>query len=220
MNTLHYIYDPLCGWCYAAAPLIAASRNIPGLDIVLHGGGMLTGANRRPISPQWRDNVIPHDQRIAQLTGQPFGAAYFDVLLRDTSAVMDSAPPTTAILAAQELDGRGLDMLHRLQRAHYAEGRRIADTDVLLEMAQELRLDLAAFAAAFERLAGPATEQHFSQTNQWRARCGGQGFPTLALERGDGKLERLDLSAWLGRVDDWSTHLRHQLRTTTERKTA
>ena len=28
---LHAIYDPLCGWCYAAAPLLAAAREVPGL---------------------------------------------------------------------------------------------------------------------------------------------------------------------------------------------
>ncbi|RLR78637.1 protein-disulfide isomerase, partial [Pseudomonas aeruginosa] len=22
--TLHYLYDPLCGWCYGASPLLAA----------------------------------------------------------------------------------------------------------------------------------------------------------------------------------------------------
>ena len=206
MNTLHYIFDPLCGWCYAAAPLIAAARRVPGLEIALHGGGMMNG---RAITPEWRDYVIPHDQRIAQLTGQPFGADYFDVLLRDTSAVMDSAPPTTAILASEELAGRGLDMLQRLQRAHYVEGRRIADTSVLAQLAQELGLDPAGFEAAFARLAGRATEQHFSESRQWLARSGGQGFPTLALERDDGTLERIEVSAWLGRVDDWTVHLHH-----------
>ena len=211
MNTLHYIFDPLCGWCYAAAPLISAARNVPGLDIAFHSGGMMTGDNRRAITPQWRDYVMPHDKRIAQLTGQPFGPAYFDGLLRDTTAVMDSAPPTTAILGAEELAGRGLDMLHRLQSAHYAEGRRIADTPVLLELAQELGLDPAGFAAAFARLAGPGTERHVAASRQWLARCGGQGFPTLALERSDGTLERIDPGAWLGRVDDWSAHLRRQL---------
>lgn len=211
MNTLHYIFDPLCGWCYAAAPLISAARSIPGLGIAFHSGGMMTGANRRAITPQWRDYVMPHDERIAQLTGQPFGAAYFDGLLRDTTAVMDSAPPTTAILAAEELAGRGLDMLHRVQAAHYAEGRRIADRPVLLALAQELGLDPTSFAAAFGRLAGPDTERHFAASRQLLARCGGQGFPTLALERADGTLERIDLGAWLGRVDDWSAYLRRQV---------
>ena len=35
--TLHYIYDPFCGWCYAAAPLVKAAREI--LPVRLHGGG-------------------------------------------------------------------------------------------------------------------------------------------------------------------------------------
>lgn len=100
---LHYIFDPLCGWCYAAAPLVQAARQLPDLAIALHGGGMLAGPNRIAITPRWRDHVVPHDRRIAQLTGQPFGEAYFDGLLRDPMAMMDSEPPTTAILAAQAL---------------------------------------------------------------------------------------------------------------------
>ena len=208
MPTLHYIYDPLCGWCYAAAPLIDAARELPGLRIVLHGGGMMTGAGRRAITPQWRDYVIPQDKRIAQATGQPFGEPYFEGLLRDTSAVMDSAPPTTAVLAAEELDGRGLDMLHRVHRAHYVEGRRIADHGVLAQLAQELGLKPARFEETFNRLAGAASEQHFSDSRRWLARCGGQGFPTVALEHADGALQRLDVGAWLGRVDGWREHLR------------
>lgn len=31
---------------------------------------MLAGANRRAITPEWRDYVLPHDWRIAGLTGQ------------------------------------------------------------------------------------------------------------------------------------------------------
>ncbi|CAN7422427.1 DsbA family protein [Pseudoduganella sp. LjRoot289] len=220
MNTLHYIFDPLCGWCYAAAPLISAARNVPGLRMAFHAGGMMTGANRRTVTPQWRDYVMPHDERIAQLTGQPFGAAYFDGLLRDTSAVMDSAPPSTAILAAEELAGRGLDMLHRIQSAHYAEGRRIADMPVLAELAQELGLDAAGYTAAYARLAGPATDRHFTDSRQWLERCNGQGFPTIALERGDGTLERIDLNRWLGRVDEWSGHLRRLASATSNTGTA
>jgi|GEM_PF-726628 len=113
--TLHYIFDPLCGWCYGAAPLVEAARGISGLNIEPHGGGMMTGSNRQPITDALRRYVMPHDERIAGLTGQPFGKDYVDGLLRDTGAVFDSEPPTTAILAAQTLAGRGLDLLRRLQ---------------------------------------------------------------------------------------------------------
>src|SRR5256885_3464591 len=70
---LHYIFDPLCGWCYAAAPLVKAARSVPGVTLQWHGGGMLTGAHTRTITADWRGHVMPHDQRIAEMTGQPFG---------------------------------------------------------------------------------------------------------------------------------------------------
>lgn len=171
---------------------------------------MMTGANRRTITPQWREYVIPHDKRIAQLTGQPFGLNYFDQLLNDTGAVMDSAPPTTAVLAAQSLDGRGLDMLHRLQKAHYVEGRRIAERAVIDSLAAELHLPADAFAAAFDALSGDHTDRHIAQSRAWLQRLGGQGFPTLALEIG-GRVIPLDIGAWLGREQSWAEHLQGHL---------
>lgn len=207
MTTLHYIFDPFCGWCYAAAPLVEAARAVPGLAVAFHGGGMMVGPQRRRITPEWRDYVLPHDRRIAQLTGQPFGDAYFDGLLRDTTAMMDSAPPTTAILAAEAVAGRGLDMLHRLQTAHYVDGLRIADTAVLQRIAVELGLDAATFDAAFARLQGAATEAHISDSRRLLARVGGQGFPTFVLAQDDGTLTVPDIGRWLGKPQEWQAHL-------------
>ncbi len=208
--TLHIVYDPLCGWCYAAGPLIQAARRVPGLTLALHGGGMLTGANRRPISTAWRDYVMPHDRRIAQLTGQTFGGAYFDGLLRENGVLLDSAPPTTAILAADAMAGRGLDMLERVQQAHYVEGRRIADPSVLTALAQDLGLDIETFAATYAALEGAHTQAHMEQSRQWLHQWRGRGFPTLALQIG-GRVQILDIGAWLGRADDWQQHLVERL---------
>ena len=206
--TLHYIFDPMCGWCYAAAPLVDAARSVPGLEVAFHGGGMMTGANRRAITPQWRDYVMPHDRRIAELSGQPFGKAYFEGLLRDTGAVMDSEPPTTAVLAAEALrTGGGLDMIHRLQRAHYVEGRRIADAQVIGALAAELGFDADAFASAFARLSGEATSKHMADSRQWLQRAGGQGFPTFVLAQADGTVSRIDIGPWLGRPEEWKAQL-------------
>lgn len=206
-HCLHYVFDPLCGWCYAAAPLVEAVRGLDGLKIALHSGGMMVGEYRQKIDNHWRDYVMPHDQRIAQLTGQPFGEAYFEGLLRDTGAVMDSEPPTTAILAAEELGGRGLDMLHAIQRAHYVDGRRIADQQVLAELASGLALDAEAFQGSFARLSGAATHEHFKASRSVLQQLEGQGFPTLALESGDGRMTRIDVGSWLGRPETWRRHI-------------
>jgi putative protein-disulfide isomerase len=210
---LHYIFDPLCGWCYAAAGLVKAARSVPGIALQWHGGGMLTGAHRRTITADWRSHVMPHDQRIAELTGQPFGPAYVDGLLNDVGAVLDSEPPTTALLAAEELAGRGLDMLARQQQAHYVEGRRISDPAVLQDLAQDLGLDAAGFAAAFARLSGDATQAHIAQGREWLNLVQGQGFPTFALEfdhpeqPGQRAVQRVDMGPWLGDVPGWSRQL-------------
>lgn len=201
--TLHYIYDPLCGWCYGAAPLIKAARAV--VPVRAHAGGMMAGPGRQRVTPELRAYVLPHDQRIGQLTGQPFGEAYRDGLLRDTTAVFDSAPPIAAVLAAEQLAGRGLDMLARLQTAHYAEGRRIADRAVLVEMAGTLGMGMDAFAQAFDELEGAPVEQHIAATRQLMARIGVRGFPGFVLER-DGQLERFDAAPYYGRpqaLQEW-----------------
>ena len=201
---LHYVHDPLCGWCYAAAPLVKAAREV--MPVVAHAGGMLAGPRRRRISDDWRDYVMPHDRRIEMLSGQPFGAAYFDGLLRDHTAVLDSAPPTTAVLAADQLGGRGLDLLARLQTAHFAEGRRIADRDVLIELAQEIGLAREPFAAAFDALAGAPTDAHFAHSRHFLHEIGGNGFPTFALEVGR-QLELVASAPFLGKPQAWKERL-------------
>ena len=201
---LHYVHDPLCGWCYAAAPLVKAARE--SLDVVAHAGGMLAGARRKTVTDEWRSFVMPHDHRIATLSGQPFGAAYFDGLLRDHTAVFDSAPPTTAMLAADELGGRGLDLLARMQTAHYVEGRRIADREVLIELALGIGLEREPFVAAFDRLVGAATEAHFLESGRFLQRIGGHGFPTFALETSHG-FELVASAPYLGKPQAWKDHL-------------
>jgi putative protein-disulfide isomerase len=194
-TTLHYIHDPLCGWCHGAAPLVKAAREI--VTVRAHAVGMMTGARRQTVTPQLRGFVMLHDKRVAQLTGQRFGEAYVNGLLRDPTAVFDSGPPIAAILAAEQLCGRGLDLLAQLQVAHYVEGRRIADRAVLIEVAQTIGLGRDDFAAALDRQTDKAVQAHIRETRQLMDRVGAQGFPTFALED-NGTLRIVDLANYLG----------------------
>lgn len=207
-TTLHYIHDPLCGWCYGAAPLVAAAREL--LPVVAHGGGMMAGPRRQRVTPELRSYVMAHDRRIAQASGQAFGEAYFEGLLRDAEAVFDSAPPITAMLAAEALAGRGLDLLARLQRAHYVEGRRIAEAEVLCELAAGIGLDRTHFARAFAQLAGAPTEAHIAESRALLQRAGGSGFPTFALAQA-GALATVDAMAFVGQPQRWREWLAARL---------
>ena len=207
-TTLHYIYDPLCGWCYGAAPLVRAARSI--LHVQPHGGGMMIGERRRAVTPQLREFVMPHDARIARLSGQRFGERYFDGLLLDTSAVFDSAPPTAAVLAAEAMAGRGLDMLMQLQTAHYVGGHRIAERAVLIDVAAAIGLDRISFAQALDRLPGRAVQTHINQTRAFMDKVGTQSFPTFVLETGRG-LQIVDFSDYLGHPQEFQDMLRNRI---------
>ncbi|MBA4707863.1 DsbA family protein [Aquitalea aquatica] len=194
--TLHYFYDPLCGWCYAASPLLQAAAAQPQLSLQLHGGGMMSGVNRQSVTPALRDYVMPHDQRIAKMTGLSFGEAYFEGLLRDSSAVFDSTPPTAAILAAEQLGLPALEMLSVLQRAHYQRGLQIAKPEVLQQLAGEVGLPAAEFAAELERQLDKVAA-HTADSRLRMQQAGLSGFPSLLLEQ-NGQWQRVDISPWLG----------------------
>ncbi|MGR6758226.1 DsbA family protein [Aeromonas veronii] len=193
-TTLHYVYDPLCGWCYGAAPLLQAAATIAGLKIELHAGGLWLGSRRQPMGEALRDYVRPHDQRIEALTGQHFGERYFNELLLREGCLLDSEPPIRAVLAVTTLGGDGLVMLHRIQQSHYRDGIWIGEPAFLATLAAEQGISAEAFQQAY--LQAPLL-QHLADSQGWMKRLGGQGYPTLGIERG-GKLERIEVNQYLG----------------------
>lgn len=179
--TLHYIYDPLCGWCYGAEPLLAAGLELTELAIQLHAGGLWPEPTRLP--EDTRRYIQQADARIASLSGQPFGEAYLSGLLLDPSLVLDSRPTTAAVLAAQSLDpAQGPAMLRAIQHAHYERGRRVVELDVLLDIAAECGLDRDAFRAALRQV---PVDAHIADTRRLMAHIGAAGFPTFVLQIGD-----------------------------------
>ncbi|MEQ5127420.1 DsbA family protein [Providencia zhijiangensis] len=202
--TLHYIYDPYCGWCYAAAPLIAIAANHPNIHLELHGGGMLAGNARLHLDDQFRQYILQSDKRIAAMTGQVFGDDYI-AMLHQPNVVMDSAPPQTAILAATK-QGKGVEMLKALQKAHYVSGRQIKQPEVLVEVAQEIGLNVEQFQKDYAQCAQTETDAHIAQSKQLLGQSGASGFPTLLIEQ-QGKWLRVPLQNYLGEPAKWQQFL-------------
>lgn len=199
-GTLHYIYDPLCGWCYASAPLVTAAAQIPGIQWKLHGGGMMAGPQRHPASPALRQFVEPHSHRITQMTGQPFTPAYMK-LLETPGEVFDSAPPIAAVMAA-EAAGRAREMLAELQRLQFHFGRPVWNRDVISEAAANIGLGNDGFLTKFDEASGDSLQEHIQESRKLLQLAGGQGFPTFLFER-DGKPRLLESSWYLGKPAEW-----------------
>lgn len=179
--TLHFIYDPLCGWCYGAEPLVRAAEQVDGLDIELHAGGLWPAPTR--LSDQLRSYIQQADARIASLSGQAFTPAYLSGLLQDPNLILDSRPPIAAVLAAQSLDpARALPMLRRIQHAHYEEGRHVVEPGVLRELAADCGISAEEFDDA---LSSVPVDAHIEATRRLMSRVGAPGFPTFVLQLGD-----------------------------------
>jgi putative protein-disulfide isomerase len=176
--TLHYIYDPLCGWCYGAEPLAWAAAKVDGLALQLHAGALWPQPTQLPEGT--RRYIQQADQRIAQMSGQPFGAPYLSGLLLDPTMVLDSRPVIAAVLAAQSLDStQALPMLKGIQHAHYELGRRVVEEATLLDIAAEIGLERAAFATALRSV---PVDAHIAASRELMNNVGAQGFPTFMLE--------------------------------------
>jgi putative protein-disulfide isomerase len=175
--TLHFIYDPLCGWCYCAEPLVNAAEKVDGLAIRLHGGGLWPEPTRLP--EETRRYIRQMDERAARISGQPYGQAYLEGLLPDPTMTLDSRPTTAAVLAAEQLAGQGLAMLRGIQHAHYERGRKVVEPDVLADVAAEIGLDRTAFAQA---VATVPVDAHITNSRRLMQQIGAGGFPAFVLE--------------------------------------
>ena len=192
---LHYIYDPLCGWCYAATPMVDAVA-AAGIALALHSGGLWDAPTS--LARDKLAYIRQSDARIGALTGQRFGDPYLDGLLGDAAAVFWSRPTIAAVLAAGEVEpGAERRMLHAIQEAHYVAGLRVIEPDVLAAVAADIGLDRTAFTAAF---APDAAAKHIEHTRSFMARSGLRGFPGFVLENG-AELVRVPHEDFYGRPD-------------------
>jgi putative protein-disulfide isomerase len=208
--TLHYIFDPLCGWCYAASPLLQAFRNSALGETValrLHPGLLFEAPRNLELS--FRKHIIEADQRIHQMTGVAFGEAYVARVKNPAPMILDSTLPSLAVLAAEAQAGKGLDMLAAIQHAHYVDGHDVCIPERLHALAVALDLSGEAFDAAL------ATQHDalFSEVRLARAMLnasGAQGFPTFVLEAG-GRRVRLDHGRHYGQPQAFLDQINHIL---------
>jgi putative protein-disulfide isomerase len=182
--TLHYIFDPLCGWCYAASPLLrrVADELQESVALQLHPG--LLFETPMSLKADWRQHILQADQQIHTLSGVPFGDAYIARIRNAESVILASSLPAAAVLAAEQLQtGVGLDMLEAIQAAHYVAGQDVCEAPCLRALAATLGLPGDDFEAALENklTQQPAATRHARKLLQ---ASGGQGYPTFVLETG------------------------------------
>jgi len=176
-NTLYYIYDPMCSWCYAfEQSLQVLKQQLPsGLEFQAILGGRPADSNTpMPINTQlmiqqaWRqiENTVPHIQ------------FNFDFWTNNT-AFRSTYPACRAVLAAENQSPLLADPMRKaIQHAYYQEAKNPSLIDHLINCAEQLKLDINQF---HHDLLSPAISDKLTEHIQFSRLLGVSSYPSLRL---------------------------------------
>nr|WP_314075437.1 hypothetical protein [uncultured Roseococcus sp.] len=179
MTIAHFIFDPLCGWCYGAVPVLDRMR-ADGFGVELLPMGRTAEVPR--VEGEFSGLIWETDRLVAKHTGQPFTRAY-RCLLNGGTAWLDAWPATLAIIAvARTRPDRQMAALHALQIARFVNGRDTGDAAVVETILREVGLHNAAdLCAASNPVLVAAAEAATRRAGDLLAEHGADGGPAVLL---------------------------------------
>ena len=188
-TTVTYLFDPLCGWCYGASPMIQKLAQQADLKLELAPTGLFAGANGRVMDAEFAQYAWSNDLRIGKMTGQPFTEQYRTQVLGRTGSQLDSELATLALTAVSLTQPqRELETLKLLQEARYVHGLDIINPSVVEKLLRDMGL-----AAAADILASASTELSVSndarlqRAQRLMQTFGASGVPALIVTKGDNR---------------------------------
>ncbi|WP_180130751.1 DsbA family protein [Rhodoferax sp. BLA1] len=201
-NTLTYLFDPLCGWCYGASPVLQQLAQHSHIHLELAPTGLFSGAGGRVMDAGFAAYAWSNDQRIQKLTGQRFTEAYRAQVLGKTGSRFDSDAVTLALTAVSLTEPhRELAALKLLQEARYVQGQDTSALSTVVDILREHDLALAAeLLLAGDSQLKTANNSRVQQAQQLMHSLGAQGVPALVLSQG-GSLRLLRSELLFGNIE-------------------
>ena len=186
MQKIKLFMDPLCGWCYAAAPEVKKLAETAAIELIPTG---LFSQAGRTVTPEFAKHAWSNDQRIAQLTGQVFSDSYRDNLLQE-GMPFNSFPIVLALTwVQQQAPDQELNAYHSIQTARYVDGQDNTQLPVLANILANLPLALSE-AEILQALQDEAlvqqTEQRLAAGQAEARQFAVQGVPSVFAETGQG----------------------------------
>ncbi|MDR3054284.1 MAG: hypothetical protein LBU53_02630 [Zoogloeaceae bacterium] len=182
-----YIGDPLCSWCWAVSPVVAALQGWcsgQNLRFAIIAGGLRPGGGD-PWNSEFKAFLRHHWEEIGRVSGQPFS---FDLFERDHFNY-DSLPPCRAVVVARDLLANRNDnnrMLQKffaaVQECFYAQNDDPGQLDFYREPCAQTGIDFVAFSAGFT---APESEENARADFRLSRSWGIRGFPGFALIKGE-----------------------------------
>lgn len=175
-SVLVYVHDPMCSWCYGFRPTWIGLRAIlpASLSVVALVGGLAPDCND-PMPVELAEHLAATWSHVSSACGVPMNLEYWSQV---PPPPRTTYPACRAVIAAEQIAGRGEVMTSRIQDAYYQEAQNVWRNDVLVSLATEIGFSAEAFAKAL------TSEQVATQHAEQRAlaeRLGVAGYPSVLL---------------------------------------
>ncbi len=176
-NTLYYIYDPMCSWCYAFEQTLSdLLKHLPAeLSLKPILGGLAADTN----TPMPTATQMMIQQAWRQIESEvPSIRFNFDFWTKNTP-YRSTYPACRAILAATNQSPEYAEPMRlAIQHAYYQQAQNPSLNEVLIGCAQQLALDSNQFS---KDLLSPAINSKLAEHRQFARLMGVNSYPSLCL---------------------------------------
>ena len=145
-DTLIYIGDPMCSWCYGFTPELDKIRDsFPDVAFEMVMGGLRAGGTEKMI--ELKDFLRHHWQEVQRATGRRFN---FGILSKN-EVTYDTEPACRAVIIAGRMKPESkYEYFKAVQESFYIHNNLPNDKDTYISIAERLGLDPAVFHKKFD----------------------------------------------------------------------
>ncbi|NQY22203.1 MAG: DsbA family protein [Campylobacteraceae bacterium] len=140
-NTLYYIYDPMCSWCYAFSKTfkILKEKLSNDINIVYIAGGLAANTDE-PMQKEMALNIENIWKTIEKQTNTSFNYDFW----KNNTPKRSTYLSCQAVIAAK-LQNKESEMLEKIQEFYYLKALNPSNEDILTKAALEINLDINKF---------------------------------------------------------------------------
>ncbi len=182
-DTIYYVYDPLCSWCYGFSPVIKKLKTEyhDKFDFQVISGGMQTGERKQPVSAI-RDYLMGAYKNVTERTGVEFGDNFM-AILEEGNRMLDSIPPSIALSIVKDLNPKeALNFAATIQEAIYFNGFDWNSVDAYIPYLKAYNINPEDFKIKFKE---PLYKEKTLEDFKLAANFGVTGFPSVILKKDD-----------------------------------
>lgn len=179
-DTLIYIGDPMCSWCYGFGPeLDKIKAAFPNTPIKMVMGGLRAGGTEN--MQDLKNFLSDHWADVEKASGQRFNHS----ILNDSYLIYDTEPACRAVQVVEHLKpSKTYDFFKQIQKDFYFYNHNPLDFENYGVLAQKLGIPKDLFLKTINSYEAKAAVQ---ASFDYAAQLGAKGFPTL-LAKIDGHL--------------------------------